>query len=498
MPVQVTQSPANVVFQSPTLLSTGGITPDLSPIWSPNNQRMIFRQLTGTGTQAYTLQVANQAAAPVLIGIGSGIGTHLSWRATFVMPPATPTPSPTPTRTPSPTPTPLPSCVFDATTLIYYRAPITGNPRQGTLQYSSTYNFVANQRFVDHTTQIWYRISSVELDSQPGVNQDTVVANSGGVWVPSFGSPISGYGCNGGNSIPLSNMYTMSSHSWSAFSVPFGGWPVDVQSICDTTTTPREIHALGIGSPSLYPRNTHTGVDLFVPNSSNNVQVRSLGAGIVVGIGRGTSASFPFTHAYWGASTLLVSGQLSDGWSVIVRHGHLFVLYGHLATLDANIWVGRTIPLGTILGTQGSFNDRHLHIEVHSFGSTIATGIGTANAAQVGSFGILPVNKTAEQFVAPFLYDVMQMLPDPIGYLSSANANLALRSRLATSQLSLVNVEGQQALNLVGISQCNFLYRTVHPTSSTVVDEASGYRGFVAYPDFARTLPSPLTQTQQP
>ncbi len=401
------------------------------------------------------------------------------------------TPSPSPTFTPSPTPTPSVFCIFEGQYLYPYRAPITNNQPLPQIPYSSQYNLMATHRFVEHVNplspnpQIWYYIEWAELDSNPTQNDDI------GVWIQAPNDPpIGGNGCNNGNGLPIDSTYTIPAHPWSSFTGTFGGWPVDISSICHIDTNTEEIHALGINPPSgaSYPRGTHNGIDLFVPQAQANIEVRSMSPGIVVGIGYfGDTTN---THAMWGASNQDTGTGDIPGYSVIVRHGHLYVLYGHLASISETIWVGAGVNTGTILGTVGVFNERHLHVEVHSYGDSVGS-ITEGNT--IGETGILPVNLFAAQIVAPYVYDIMQFLPDPSGYSGGSS----IQTLVSTNNLNTTGTEGQ--INLPFNASCDRLYRTKHPDlQAVIVHSINNYRGFVAYGDESRALLSPLTQTVQP
>jgi hypothetical protein len=276
-------------------------------------------------------------------------------------------------------------------------------------------------------------------------------------------------------------------------------WPLDIgTTICAVDPSVFELHSIGVAEATnvTYPRDTHTGVDLFAPNLSNNISVVSMGEGIVVGIGVGRE--FTTTHAVWGASVQNNDqGNELPGFSVIIRHGHLYVLYGHLVSLDNGIWVGKGVSTGTVLGTLGKFNERHLHLEVHSYGTSISGSIPSPESTMIDSTGILPVGQQGNRIIAPYHYDPLQFLPSPPGYLATNNGGLSYLDALTLVNLTLVGEEGQRNLNFGGA--CNRLYRTGLP--GNVIKEITAgypYRGFVGYPDYNRPLASPLTQTVSP
>lgn len=121
----------------------------------------------------------------------------------------------------------------------------------------------------------------------------------------------------------------------------------------------------------------HPGLDFFGYPPAQNANSRSsvfsiADSGVVAGIGLQNRTEQ--SSERWGATGISGSG----GYSVIVRYGHLYVLYGHLLELDRSIYVGRLVNKGTRLGSIGTAIDEdgnvslpHIHIEVRSFGQTI-------------------------------------------------------------------------------------------------------------------------------
>ncbi|MCU0496191.1 MAG: M23 family metallopeptidase [Anaerolineae bacterium] len=446
----VTATHTQLTFNWHLFANPSGTYVDQSPDWSPTGQRILLERrylnsyttlgvILPDGTRFRPLTRAN-STTPYIQANG-----HVDWANNFsailtptptpsrtmtltpppiLCPPtgprvpacealtATPTNTLTPTNTPTPTftPTPSPVCVFVGFNATYYRAPITFNPPLGSLNYSSSYHYMATKRFVERVDptrtedQVWYYIEWLEQVGQPQVNEDL------GVWIKApIAPPTGGSGCQNGNGLPIDTTYTIPNHSWAAFNIAtplFAQWPIDITEICSGTGL-REIHALGFGDAASYPRNTHNGIDLYVtdvtnPNDLPTVVVQSIDVGIVVGIGITTWDSreqryipdISNTHANWGASSQRYGdpSQEQAGYSVIIRHGHFYVLYGHLHTISDDLWVGKGVSSGTNLGTLGKFNERHLHIEIHSYGSNIAGPNGSLPptfADLIGVTGIL-------------------------------------------------------------------------------------------------------------
>ncbi|MBI5666793.1 MAG: M23 family metallopeptidase [Chloroflexi bacterium] len=234
-----------------------------------------------------------------------------------------------------------------------------------------------------------------------------------------------------------------------------------------------------------------------MPNADTDVTVKSIDSGIVVGLGHGNNTQN--THAVWG-STNLDDG--SPGWCVIVRYRHLYVLYGHLASISNNVWVGASVSTGQQIGTLGKAGDRHLHIEVHSYGATVSAGIGSDNAANVAPNGIMKVGISANALVPPHVYDILQFLPNPPGYDPALNNGLTLRDLVSTSNPGFTREGDLETIQINFGSSCILTYKTIHPDASDIVEEIEvagyKYRGFLTDLEVVTTLVSPLIQTQQP
>jgi hypothetical protein len=121
---------------------------------------------------------------------------------------ATPTHTLTPSRTP--TPTPKPSCAIDAFGVWSYRAPITHNPRNQFLNYSSTNNYKLDKRFVDNKGVTWYHIVGAYVDGQ--IDNITPLNH----WIPSSSRIVfiasESWACNNGNGLPLDPAYAIPTH----------------------------------------------------------------------------------------------------------------------------------------------------------------------------------------------------------------------------------------------------------------------------------------------
>jgi hypothetical protein len=251
-------------------------------------------------------------------------------------------------------PAQTPTCQVDASYVDGYRAPISNNPPTGKrLEYASCCKYEIDKKFIDHLGVPWYHIIGFLREGNYENNPNLPMWTKDLTNVPS--------NCN---NLPIDTQYTIPDvnsvyGSWTSFTGQFDTWPIDISQVC-TSSSRTEIHALGINPPppnSLdYPRGFHNGVDIFMPISSN---IFAMSNGIVVGIGVGDDTEK--THQAWGGTL----GEDTTGYAVLIRHGHLYVLYGHLKTISDAIWVGAPVDAGMLIGTLGSFNEPHLHIEVH-------------------------------------------------------------------------------------------------------------------------------------
>jgi len=203
-----------------------------------------------------------------------------------------------------------------------------------------------------------------------------------------------------------------------------------------------------------YPKGMHHGVDLFVNDNTAEIPVQSIGHGIVVGIGiDGSNPDISNrresdTHSIWGASENSMStGTPKVGYAVIVRYGSLYVLYGHLDRI--NIWVGKEVLAGETLGLLGWNNTRHLHLEIHNYGTFLASYYG-GNIKY--SSGILPVGGTYQKDAAPFVYEPVQFLPIPGGLNvqpdSSLQFSLGATTYFTNTSGLTTTTEGYRGFNI--------------------------------------------------
>lgn len=216
---------------------------------------------------------------------------------------------------------------------------------------------------------------------------------------------------------------------------PFHFYPVSIAQTCAPGQPQGAANIDGLGVPpfgySLPPFfEGHQGTDFYV---SEDAIAYSIGEnGLVVGIGAGnyneiTGDSDPIqgslTAYDWGSA--VVEGK--RGYSVIVRYGHLYVLYGHLQSLEPTIFVGATLNGGDKIGRVGKFNDPHLHIEVRNFTSPIL--LNSLQTAELRNFGFTAFATEGVER-AQHHYDLMQLF----GLTVIAWAN---DENIVTNQVSL-------------------------------------------------------------
>lgn len=336
----------------------------------------------------------------------------------------------------------------------FYRAPIGFNPYEGILSFTSSYyDFELDAQFTEYVTDdqgiTWYRVARIlqhgtQQPPPPGDipgNMALAVQQKGGVWIKPIAWQANGPPDCDTDGLRVAHEYDIPNIPWDSFN-GFSSLPISVADICAAQR--QEIHALGFPepqeiyperSPAFYPRDLHGGVDFFMPTTAGSGNVVSVGDGIVVGIGVGyvgQVTKFPISesHHVWGAyETNEATGpDVEDepdepgeyGYAVIVRYGHLYVLYGHILYLSDDIWVGSHVRPGQFMGVLGTSGERHLHIEVHNF-QEYREQLGYDLLDETG---ILPYGGDFRSEGAPFVYDFLQLLNDQAISSTVATDNL--------------------------------------------------------------------------
>lgn len=375
-----------------------------------------------------------------------------------------------------------------------FLAPITGNPQIGIIRLTHpSYTFVADKTSIERDVQgkeiqTWYHIVRVEYE---GIDQQQP---TGWVSALDLGNPI-----NVSNCADASEQYVIPTIDWNRFAgmgkITFAGWPINPKLLCGG----RGIYGIGVDAPvdvdyyrpdargakaGVRGSGIHQGADFFVPEEL--VPVLSVDHGIVVGIGLENDALGLQSHHNWGATQVddldaLFPNTSGEGYSVIVRYGHLYVLYGHLH--EINVWVGKEVQTGEQIGILGKNNERHLHFEVRSYGNTALSEFSEGDKVIDPITGILPVNVTAAGGSAPFIFEPAQFLPDPSNQMDNSFFSTALnwaRNVKFTNQFSISEEEeGLQTLRVRLFDDCEIEYQTyIDPIMRTV---GGGYRGFVGF-----------------
>lgn len=408
----------------------------------------------------------------------------------------------------------------------FYRAPIGYNPYEGILSFTSSYyDFELDAQFTEdisepiegqeETTTTWYRVARIlqhgtQQPPPPGDipgNMAQAVQQNGGVWIKATEWLVGLPGCVT-DSLRVAHEYDIPNIPWNSFS-GFSSLPVSIADICAAER--QEIHALGFpepqeiypereDSPAFYPRDLHGGVDFFVPTTAGTGNVVSVGDGIVVGIGVGYVIGiekFPISdsHHIWGAYETNeatgpdVANEPDEpgeySYAVIVRYGHLYVLYGHILYLSDDIWVGSHVRPGQFIGALGTSGTRHLHIEVHNF----QEDRGQLGYDLMDETGILPYGSDFRHEGAPFLYDFLQLFNDQA--ISSAVAT----DNLGEVQTPLFDNQGNATIYFTdGNVACSITYITRHPDDPVINEDAAGdgFRLFPTSAEYDNERPSPL------
>jgi hypothetical protein len=226
---------------------------------------------------------------------------------------------------------------------------------------------------------------------------------------------------------------------------PFTQLPLSLDSICQNSgydaptknnRTNRQIRGFGLlDTEAGYnddPVGYHLGVDFFGYSPSvRPTSVYSIGNdGLVVGIGVGQE--YETSAAYWGGSNN-IGGSRGRGFSVVVRYGLIYVLYGHLKEVDRSIYVGKSIVQGERLGSIGTYysgdkaSDPHLHLEIRTFDNNFALTktylIAAIGHARGNDYGILSLGAAQTNN----MYDAAQFFAtSPAIRIQDYEANSAL------------------------------------------------------------------------
>lgn len=487
-----------------TMSSSGGSATNLTTpvypindneaVWSPDGSQVVFHRLQNA-TDLDGLYIINASGGtPTYLGLGS----EPSWKRPVACIVAIP---------------------GGNDGVKYYRAPITYNPLVGTLPFyqSSTYKFELDAYFTDHRNTTWYRVARVLYNNHPFTPSDPGYADAheveqrGGVWIKGS-TEVNWPLCNGLDTTTPPTMryaheYDIPIIDWSPFTLftMANNIPVSYSEMCtDNFPEPdaidREIHSIGYRKPTRggikYPLGRHHGTDLFVIEGGTG-QIRSIGTtdGIVVAIGEEGNRESHEALGNYGVNE-------GKGYSVTVRYGHLFVLYGHLMSIPDSIWVGARVRPNDPIGVVGTNGEKHLHLEVFTYQS------GNFPVGMDGD-GIPPYTDdtytvTEQDVRQVFLYDFLQLVADSAIATPLETNVLQLPSNFTPVQPIRFDDQRDVMLQFPG-AECQVVYITRHPNDAYITEvhdlhhsnPSYSFRGFHYFQGQQYGLPSPLTVPAQ-
>ncbi len=329
------------------------------------------------------------------------VGGIVPQSGSCVQVPATITPTPTSTPTPTATPTSTPTSTQVPTAVGGCKVQIIntlgGNVRRGpsaddllVIHEAQSAQFDAIARALDEDQQTWYGFYHPSLRSS---YISWIVKTPLAPPSPQI-SQLSGTGCGS-----LPNLPTLPDTSlWGS---ALGTLQLPLQPMYILTTPFR---GFGMGDDMNYPKIAqcrHNGFDF--PANAASIPVYAVIDGIVVGMGSEHDSAVA-RPAAWGAT--------KGGFNLIVRKGGLFVVYGHLASIEDSLYYGKRITAGTLLGTLAEQtksvpgDDTHSHIQVSAF---VSQADSTGSLRQ--RFGAV-----RQSGIANPLYVI-----DPVFYFPTAN-----------------------------------------------------------------------------
>ncbi len=336
---------------------------------------------TAAGTTYFDAVEVRQSSyiGPVICGTGLALqGAAITLQEVCVQP--TPTPTPTPTFTPTPgvpTPTPFTPVPGGCDLTITEGGKIRLGPSVDNFIVTivnSTTQMPAYAKAIDEGSLTWYGVMDA---NRPGylswiadtpyitLSDETACAN-----LPD-------------RSIPPDN-------NWQDILMTATISAPPLQEVDNT----RNFRGFGIDDAVKYPsvyNCQHPGFD-FIP-SGGVWTVYAITDGIVVGMGALNDTESTRPDA-WGAIT--------GGFSLIVRTGNRFILYGELSQIHPAMYVGERIHAGQEIG-QASQTEGHVHIEIRGYGGDSTTGLLRP------SFGAVAVDGGQSPL---YVADLMAFLPD--------------------------------------------------------------------------------------
>jgi hypothetical protein len=285
-----------------------------------------------------------------------------------------------------------------------YFAPITGNPSEENLTVNNnTRPIIIDSYAIDpltrnlwlHAEQGWLKATASDFssgvvlkpvgcywerdDNYTGADRIIVAGNAlGNFQLPlqEILNCISNGVTNATSDYPLGNVpWPQTSTVTDSALAMFTHFPMSLTQICQGGIQAFPLYGVGCDTGATYAGapGEHSGLDIFAPSGSNVYSMADNGLIVGIGIGATNGSYQQRSAAYWGAAAVTET----VGYSVIVRYKHLFILYGHLRALNSEIYVGKQINAGALLGQVGTAINpgavSHTHLEVRSFGADIPT-----------------------------------------------------------------------------------------------------------------------------
>ncbi len=335
----------------PILYGTGGNTPTPTPVYTSTPSFTPTETETPTPTAIPTCE----PGTGLVISEADGGERMLSecLLATATAPPTnTPHPSPTPmpTETPTPTPTPEPCDATINVGAIIYRGPSEDDLHKEATSMISPAPVIAIAYDEEVPPVAWYGV----LDADPD--------RSGyPSWVKSTDTNVTlaGVGCTN-----LPDQSTQADNNWDDILPPVALAPL-IQS------SGSGFRGFGIPDVGQYSDNFHCQHPGFDFNGPLGADVNAIADGIVVGM----ASKYDNTDENGNLKLTRIDawGATGGGYSVIVRTGNRFVLYGELGEIEDALYIGKRVVAGEKLGNLPFTGFPHVHIDIRGYGSSNST-----------------------------------------------------------------------------------------------------------------------------
>jgi murein DD-endopeptidase MepM/ murein hydrolase activator NlpD len=407
---------------------------------------------------------------------------------------------------------PFPYTNIPAQDIVQYLAPITGNPRVSMFRADNdsilrVRTHAENPASLSSGSQWWIQAgvweNGIQLVGWIFLPETPIPASALADFQSNTPDETSNYGGRFVNGpIPQWQMPSDFTH-----------FPISAAAACSSQLPFFEIHGLGWPhNPDVYPQpGFHNGVDFFAPVNASVFSISD--DGLVVGIGIGQTVEIsndPFidivgqsgSAAHYGAAGV-EEGQ--TGYTVLVRYGHLYVLYGHLKTLEPQqIFVGAPLAAGDRIGTIGQWEITrnlnspearlpHLHLEILNFDNPVPQSALYQHPNPNGDqFGFV-TNSIVDGSGRPNnVYDVVQFF-DPNGvHFYETDSSLQTSATLIFDFNHLLANNGTISIP----NGCSITYRGA--LLPIVNAQSRDYRGYRLFLNVASTPVSPDLAPTQP